>query len=219
VEFFHAVEKCCGRAGGWAHSGGMDEDGRNDVGIMTMLHLERVLARGAGWLDAFGELVRLHEGWVRAYLRTRISDWAAADDLAQEVFLTAFRRIRSYRGEGGFEAWLRGIAHNHLRNFVRKRRESYIGGAGELEEAMDAAGGEAGWQAPEHRALEAMRACLVGIDGPARELLEQRYVVGRTVREISASSGRGYSALTMQLHRLRETLAECIRRKMEVAGS
>jgi len=181
--------------------------------------LRRVQTRGTGWMDTFGALVRLHEGWVRGFLRSRIRDWAAADDLAQDVFVTAFRRIQTYSGEASFEAWLRGIAVNHLRNFIRKRREECVGGNDELQALIDrgadvflASGDESG-------ALDALQKCLGRIDGPSRDLLHQRYVEGKTVREISVGSGRGYSALTMQLHRLRELLAECVQRKMEVPES
>lgn len=166
--------------------------------------------------EDFGEIVRRHEGGIRAFLRSRIRDWAAADDLAQDVFVTAFRKLKSFRNEAGIESWLRGIAANHLRNFLRKRREQYIGGNEELQALMDRgaeafmAGAEAG------EALDALRACLGKIDGAARELLNERYVAGRTVREISERSGRGYSALTMQLHRLRELLAGCIQRRLDI---
>mgnify|MGYP001627547009 CR=1 FL=1 len=181
--------------------------------------LRRVKARSPGWMDDFGALVRVHEGWVRGYLRARIRDWAAADDLAQDVFVTAFRRIQTYSGDASFEGWLRGIAVNHLRNFLRKRRECCIGGNDELQELIDreAAAFTAG--ADEGRALDALRICMARVDGASRDLLQQRYVTGRTVREISADSGRGYSALTMQLHRLRELLAECIRRRMATTES
>ncbi|MCU0797706.1 MAG: sigma-70 family RNA polymerase sigma factor [Akkermansiaceae bacterium] len=181
--------------------------------------LAKVRSRGPGWLDAFGELVRLHEGWVRAYLRTRMRDWSAADDLAQEVFVTAFRRIRTYEGDGSFEGWLRGIAHNHWRNHLRKRRESPIGGYEEIQIMLEAGADPFRPAGDDHRALDALRECLMHVDGPSRDLLQQRYSKGLSVREISASCGRGYSALTMQLHRLRESLAECIRRKLEAIES
>lgn len=181
--------------------------------------LRRVLARGPGWMEAFGELVRRNEGWVRGFLRARIRDWAAADDLAQDVFVTAFRQLKGFRGDSGFEGWLRGIAVNHLRNFARKRRELCIGGHEELQVLIDreadlflGAGDESG-------ALDALRRCLGRIDGPARELLNERYVEGRSVRELAERRGRGYSALTMQLHRLRELLADCVQRKLEVNES
>lgn len=170
-------------------------------------------------MEAFGDLVRMHEGWIRGFLRARISDWAAADDLAQEVFVTAFRRISTYKPDASFESWLRGIAINHLRNFIRKRRELCIGGSEEMQELIDQGAAAILHGAGENQALEALRSCLERIDGPSRELLDQRYGAGRTVREISASSGRGYSALTMQLHRLREILADCVQRKLEASGT
>lgn len=58
-----------------------------------------------GDIGAFGELVRKHEGWLRSQLR----DWTAADDLAQDAFVTAFRKIGSFRGDSSFEVWLRGL--------------------------------------------------------------------------------------------------------------
>lgn len=173
----------------------------------------------SGSLEAFGELVRLHEGWVRGFLRSRIRDWAAADDLAQDVFVTAFRRIQTFSGEASFEGWLRGIAVNHLRNFVRKRREQCIGGNDELQALIDRGADAFLGGGDESGALDALHQCLAKIDGPSRELLDQRYVTGKTVREIAAASGKGYSALTMQLHRLRELLADCVQRKMEVTES
>ncbi|MCW1916895.1 sigma-70 family RNA polymerase sigma factor [Luteolibacter sp. GHJ8] len=178
--------------------------------------VRQVQQRGPGWMEAFGQLVRHHEGWVRGFLRSRIRDWAAADDLAQDVFVTAFKRVKAYRGESSFEGWLRGIAVNHLRNFVRKRREQCIGGSEELQVLIDRGTEAFLGDAEESDALEALHKCLARIDGPSRELLTERYVSGKTVREISAASGRGYSALTMQLHRLRDALAACVARKLEV---
>ena len=181
--------------------------------------LRRIQVRGPGWIEAFGELVRIHEGWVRGFFRSRIRDWAAADDLAQEVFVTAFRRVSSFRDDASFQGWLRGIAVNHLRNFLRKRHELSIGGNAELQALIDSGTDAFLGDTDESGALDALRQCLEKIDGPSRELLNQRYVTGKTVREISAASGKGYSALTMQLHRLRELLAECVQRKMEVTES
>jgi len=177
---------------------------------------EELLCRSkAGDLDAFSELVLANEGWLRGFLRARLRDWSSADDLAQDAFITAFQRLKGFRGDSSFESWLRGIAVNHLRNFIRKKREECVGGSEELQiligEACD------GWEddVPGGARIEALQECLSQIEGKSRALLEQRYVIGKTVREISKESGRGYSALTMQLHRLREALADCIKLKLQ----
>ncbi|BCX50019.1 RNA polymerase sigma factor [Haloferula helveola] len=162
--------------------------------------------------EDFNDLVREHEGWIRGFFRARVRDWTAADDLAQDVFVTAYRGLRKFRGDSSVGTWLRGIAVNHLRNFIRKRREQCIGGSEELQLLMDPVEARES-ERHEGGRLDALRECLSRVDGPARQLLQQRYVVGQTVRELASESGRGYSALTMQLHRLRESLAECVKKQ------
>ncbi len=170
-----------------------------------------------GDIAAFGSLVDRHQTLVRGWLRVRLGDWASADDLAQEVFVTAFKRIRTYAGNAPFPAWLTGIARNHWRNHLRKHQAEAVGGTEELASLV----GADPWlqQRDEGHLVDALRACLEPLGDSARELLEQRYVTGRTVRDLAASSGRGYSALTMQLHRLREVLADCIGARVERDGA
>ena len=78
----------------------------------------------AGDAAAFGLLVRQHRSKVRGFLRrlTR-GDAALADDLAQETFLEAHRKLDQFRGEGSFGAWLCGIAWSRFLMERRKRRE------------------------------------------------------------------------------------------------
>lgn len=74
--------------------------------------------------DAFGELVLRHQSAVRRFLRHLArGDEALADDLAQDTFLQAWRRLGQFRGDAAFATWLLGIAHNHWRNARRKQRE------------------------------------------------------------------------------------------------
>ncbi|MGH6876951.1 MAG: RNA polymerase sigma factor [Rhizomicrobium sp.] len=61
---------------------------------------------------AFEQLVRRHQGTVRAQLRRLLSgDEAQADDLAQEAFLLAWRKLDQFRGEARFSTWLYRIAY------------------------------------------------------------------------------------------------------------
>lgn len=165
--------------------------------------------------DAFAAIVRDNQRWLRGYFRSRLSDWAAADDLAQDVFVTAYLKIRSFRGDSSVESWLCGIARNHLRNHLRKHREQALGGSEEMQALLEQSceqwfGGE-----PVSRTLEALAVCKERLPSPSRDLLDLRYAEGKSVREISQETGKGYSALTMQFHRLRELLAECITKELE----
>lgn len=61
---------------------------------------------------AFEQLVRRHQGMVRAQLcRLLNGDQAAADDLAQETFLLAWRKLDQFRSEARFSTWLHRIAY------------------------------------------------------------------------------------------------------------
>jgi len=50
-----------------------------------------------GDVEAFSELVRMHYPAVRVYLGAQINDHGALDDLAQDVFLRAFRGLPALR--------------------------------------------------------------------------------------------------------------------------
>mgnify|MGYP003110805297 CR=1 FL=1 len=72
---------------------------------------------------AFGELVRRHQGLVRSMLARMCGNRALAEDLAQEAFIRAFRKIGSYTGKGSFKSWLCRIAYNEFLMSARKRKD------------------------------------------------------------------------------------------------
>lgn len=71
---------------------------------------------------AFDQLVRRHQGMVRAQLRRLLhGDAAAADDLAQETFVLAWRRLDQFRGEARFSTWLYRVAYSCFLQAVRRK--------------------------------------------------------------------------------------------------
>lgn len=91
----------------------------------------------AGEPGAFDRLVRLHAGHVRALLRRMGADPAAADDIAQDAFVQAWRRLAEFRGEGGFGGWVARIAVRlWFRRHAREARRVVVevAAAGDLAE-------------------------------------------------------------------------------------
>ncbi len=90
-----------------------------------------VEAARAGSASAFARLVERHQQPLRAFLRRACGDWALADDLAQETFLTAWERIGTLKSGASVRAWLCGIGyHKHLsairsRSRDRAREQAY----------------------------------------------------------------------------------------------
>ena len=75
--------------------------------------------------QAFDELVHRYQSRVRGWLRHLARDSALADDLAQETFLRAWRKLSTYKAKGSFEAWLLKIARNEfLQNSRKSGRET-----------------------------------------------------------------------------------------------
>jgi RNA polymerase sigma-70 factor (ECF subfamily) len=72
---------------------------------------------------AFAELLRRHQGKVRGLLLRLASDRTLADDLAQEVFLRAYRGLAGFEGRARFSTWLYRIAYNVYLNHRTRVRE------------------------------------------------------------------------------------------------
>ena len=83
---------------------------------------------------AFEQLLRRHQGMVRAQLRRLLhGDVAAADDLAQEAFLLAWRKLDQFRGDARFSTWLYRIAYSCFLQARRKQPRLAAGADGEAE--------------------------------------------------------------------------------------
>jgi RNA polymerase sigma factor (sigma-70 family) len=73
---------------------------------------------------AFEQLMRRHQGLVRAQLRRLLhGDEATADDIAQEVFLLAWRKLDQFRGDAAFGTWLYRIAWSCFLQAQRRKTE------------------------------------------------------------------------------------------------
>lgn len=73
---------------------------------------------------AFDQLVLRHQSPVRCLLRRLTGgDESLADDLAQEAFLIAWRKLGSFRNEARFPTWLHQIAYRAFLAHARGRRE------------------------------------------------------------------------------------------------
>ena len=69
---------------------------------------------------AFAELLRRRQAWIRNLLLRCCNNPALADDLAQQVFLQAWRTIHQLRHSGRFAAWLKRLAINTWLQHARK---------------------------------------------------------------------------------------------------
>src|SRR6185295_19061844 len=113
--------------------------GRPAPGSFRMTLRERLLIRRLQQRDerAFKEVVRLYQHKVYNLVYRMIGNREEAEDVAQEVFVTLFKSIDSFRGEAKFSTWLYRIATNHTKNRLKYLGRRSYKATGELDEAAE----------------------------------------------------------------------------------
>jgi RNA polymerase sigma-70 factor, ECF subfamily len=92
---------------------------------MAVQDLELVaLVVATGDRHAFGQLVGRYQTLVRAMLTRMTGNHALADDLAQDAFIKAYRKIATFTGKGSFKSWLCRIAYTEFLQSARKRKSA-----------------------------------------------------------------------------------------------
>jgi RNA polymerase sigma-70 factor (ECF subfamily) len=162
---------------------------------------------------AFTELVRRHKNRVFGINSKFARDAHELEDLSQDVFVTAYRKLHKYRGDAPFEHWLCRIATNKCYDLLRKRK------SGPTNVDFDAVG----YALPDDAGEEQRRG------REAREILErgmqrlkpaERLVItlleleGRPVKEIAGLTGWSESKVKVQAFRARKKLKDLLEPEM-----
>lgn len=74
-----------------------------------------------GDAEAYAALVRQNMDRLYSFCLSLLSDPTEAEDAAQEVFVKAYRSLKTFQGDARFSTWLTRIAHNHCMDVLRKR--------------------------------------------------------------------------------------------------
>ncbi len=169
-----------------------------------------LIARAArGDAQAFAELVRRHQGWVRQLAFRYARQRQDAEELAQEVFLRAWRYAGSFRGEAAFATWLYRLAVNACLNFKagRRARPETL----PLSEALESGEPEvgAGLAAGEREAR--LREALALLPARQRLALVLASFEDKSYEEIAAAMGVSLSSVESLLFRARRRLAAALR--------
>lgn len=181
---------------------------------MTLDEPELIRKAQGGDLEAFARLVAMHQKSVRACVAVRVNTPHDADDIAQEVFLIAHRKLGELSADEPLGPWLRTVAFFLLKNHQRKIQRSPISAVEHIAELADQALVEEGHDDRDEARMAAMQHCLGKLDGTAREMVRLRYEEDLPLAEIGARLNRKHSALTMALHRLRLSLRDCVEQRL-----
>lgn len=158
-----------------------------------------VAAAAEGDRAAFGELYARYARMVHGILLARVPP-GDAEDLVQDVFLSAMKHLRRLRTAAAFRGWLAAIARNRAIEYYRQARRRASPRRDSVEPA--AAGGAAG-------ALEILDS-IRGLPEAYRETLILRLVEGMTGPEIARLTGLTADSVRVNLCRGMRMLRELL---------
>jgi RNA polymerase sigma-70 factor (ECF subfamily) len=168
---------------------------------------------------AFDAIVRTHQDRVYAFCLRMLADREDALDVAQEVFLSAYRNLAGFRGEASLSTWLLRIAANRSLNRIRQRATRAAREVMSIEPQGD---GDAPFQPPGReedrpdRMLESretrkiLEAAIANLDEDARMLVLLSDVEGLSYEELSEAVGIPLGTVKSKLHRARMALRKML---------
>ena len=170
-----------------------------------------VEAAAGGDREAFDELVRRHQGPIVSLIRSLTGGGADAEDLAQDVFVRAWRSLSGFRAESTFRTWLHRIAINvvrshhgrlsRLRRFLQPAPPADADAPDPIEAAPDALDME-----NDVMRRDAIARALAAIPEEMREAVVLRDVQGLDYREIADALGVPMGTVESRIFRGRQRL-------------
>jgi len=175
--------------------------------------VRRVLA---GNKDAYGSLIDSYQGMVFATALNLTGNYTDSEDIAQEVFLIAYRRLRSLTDPSKFGAWLHTIARHVALQFLRNKRHLRLTAFETLERNKTVADVESPLEAYARREISAILWQEVAqLPTKTREAVLLYYMEGFTFRRAAAFLGINENAMKARLDFGREKLRAGVTRRIE----
>lgn len=164
---------------------------------------ESVRRAAAGDRNAFGELVRRYERLVLGIAWNRLRDYQAAQDVAQDAFLIAFRQLTSLKDPAAFGAWVAQIA---IRCSNRSRNDPPVPAPSSTAVRSDGPPESLIISEETDRVLTAIQT----LPEHEKSVVFLRYVDGYEVATIAQLTGRPVGTVTKQLSRAVQRLKDLL---------
>jgi RNA polymerase sigma-70 factor (ECF subfamily) len=171
-----------------------------------------------GELGAFEELYRQHSGRLFSLAVRMLGNQADAEDQLQEIFLSAHRKLESFRGEAALGTWLYRLAMNQLLDYVRSsaaRTGQLTDGLDDATVLADAAGHRLADRTIERIDLER---ALTELPEGCRAAFLLHDVEGLEHKEVSDVLGIAEGTSKSQVHKARLRLRGLLARKTVIGN-
>ncbi len=171
--------------------------------------------------QAFRWFVRQYQDKVFNLVYRMLGDAQEAEDLSQEVFITVFKSIDSFRGDAKFSTWLFRIAVNQCKNRMKYLGRRARGRTSALEDVPEGALSDSSLQAhvprPDNMALgkeleSVLQKAIASLEEEHRVLIILRDIENLPYQDIVSITGLELGTVKSRLHRARVALKEKVRR-------
>lgn len=152
---------------------------------------------------------------VEAYLYSLIRDRATAEDVLQQVALTATEKFDQYDPSRSFTGWAMGIARNKTLQFFERASSDRHHFSSELLMQLADTHERLASEASDQK--DALSHCLEKLPDKSLALLKRRYVQDLKPGKIAPSLGLSPNAVRLALHRIRAALRKCIEHQLQKA--
>ena len=168
----------------------------------------------------FNSIVREQQAGLRAFIRALGADEAWVDDLAQEVFLVAYRKQSQFDPDADVGKWLRGIARLVVKGERSKQaRRSRLMHHGISDILVNLGQDEVVTDPRMGNLLMVMNGCVGELPDPARGLLHERYQEGHRAQDLADKLNSTAVAIRKKLQRIRLLVRDCMESKLNEVPS
>jgi RNA polymerase sigma-70 factor (ECF subfamily) len=179
----------------------------------TQLDRDLVERVQRGDSSAFDVLVRKYQHRVIGLIGRYVHDWSECQDVAQEVFMRAYRALGGFRGDAQFSTWLHRIAVNTAKNhLVAQNRRPPTDDIDVMDaEQYDMSLRLRDTDTPEHELLRqeiesTVMAAVGRLPTELREAITLREVEGLSYEEIAERMGCPIGTVRSRIFRAREAI-------------
>lgn len=162
--------------------------------------------------DQFVQELTASQNSLYGYILSLLPDRAAAQDVLQEVSLTAWQKRADFTPGTSFFAWASKIAYFHVLSHRRKMSRDRLVFDDEVLDYL--AERQAERDDEMDRRGMALKNCLAKLPVGQKELIEQRYAKGGSVQHIAETQGKSVGAISQTLYRIREALLKCVEQNL-----
>jgi RNA polymerase sigma-70 factor, ECF subfamily len=159
--------------------------------------------------DRFLRLYAEQEQALHGYVRSMLPDRHEASEVMQEVIVTLWQK---FEGADDFRKWSFGVARMKVLHHLQRRMRDRHVFSEELVQQL--AGRQLELEVRHTAQREALERCLEKLPQGQSELVITAYTKGTRMDDLAAQRGETAMALYKKLHRIRQTLLECVRRTL-----